>query len=193
MIDSALSKVVGLMADINQMMGFATNDAARSRATAASTGADLMSRLPAFPTATVADVMNIRDELSGSVPRFMATMSTASAEIDVLSSTFENDVEELWRTQVAPAVEQWQDDVREKQITRWLPTGVGVGSASTLLVTASTMLGKAVTGPLPAPATIGAMALATGTLYQRERALMAQLRRQPFWYLYEIDRRLSNP
>ena len=193
MIDSGLSRIVGPMADLAELMGFAVNDAARSKATAASTSAVLMSRLPAFPTATVAEVIDIRDELSGSVLRFRASMATASAEFDVLSSTFAADVERVWRTQVAPAIEQLQDDVHEKKISHWLPAGAGVGTAGTLIVTASTVFGKAITGPLPAPAAIGALALATSGLYQRERTLMAALRKQPFWYLYEVDRRLSAP
>ena len=65
MIDSGLSRIVGPMADLAELMGFAVNDAARSKATAASTSAVLMSRLPAFPTATVAEVIDIRDETGG--------------------------------------------------------------------------------------------------------------------------------
>ena len=187
LIDIKLGDVVGPLAKVAESLGLAIDPGMRTRSAAVSAGAELMGRLPAFPTATIDEVLDIRETLASSLASFRASMMEATERLDVFSPTFDNDINDLWLRKVAPAIEAIENNVREERIQNWLQPGVGAG----VVVAASTIAEKFVDGSLSTRSLVATVGVAAAEKYRRDRKLMSELRKQPFWYLYEIDRQLG--
>lgn len=73
--------------------------------------AELFNYLPAFPLATVADILGIREELHRPFVRFRGAMTKAARSLEAapFGTSFRSEVEYLYREEVAPA----QLEIRE--------------------------------------------------------------------------------
>jgi hypothetical protein len=187
MIDTKLSEVVGPLTSILDHLGFETNERTRSSATSASTAAALMSRLPIFPGATIDEVLELRDDIAPYTIEFRKTVDDASFQIDVLDEDFGNQVAELWRTKVAPAVQELRNEVNTSDRLKYLRPATGHGLVIAAIGSAVNLAGL---GPV---ATIGVV-VAGAALSARAQQIefVAQMQKRPFWYLYEIERQLTD-
>jgi hypothetical protein len=100
----------------------------------ASTAAQLMEKLPSFPAASLAEVLDIREELRGPLTRFRAAV--AEMERLLQSAAHEQDfaaeVEDLYREKVAPALQEIAELVEQNSYLHQLMRAVAANPKSAL-------------------------------------------------------------
>lgn len=166
-----------------------------SRGKQVGAAAELMSHLPAFPHATVSEVLDIREELSGPLVRFRAAMVRIARLIDTAQHEpdFRSTVEQEYRSDVAPAIQEIRDRVEankylqqllgeaSKDIPRWL----GKGVLAIALAQVNDVYGLATAGI----AAVEPAAKAAWVKHVESR----EIRQHQYYFLYETDRLLSRP
>jgi hypothetical protein len=146
----------------------------------------VLARLPTFPTATMSEVVDVRDELSRPLVRFRAEMVSISrgTEVDALDPDFERAAADIWVERVRPALIELDELVREKRLARQfvmaLPGG-GVAGVVGGLIT-GVMTGTPIAGTSMAAATASAVG-ATSAAFNRPR-VEQEIRRRPYYLLH---------
>jgi len=79
-------------------------------------GMELVSRLPGFGSATLAEVLDIRDELANSLARFRSALIELSAH----RQEGGNEIESIWLAVVEPALQELDEAVDENRYLRRL-------------------------------------------------------------------------
>jgi hypothetical protein len=107
-------------------------DAAGRRGKQVSGASRFMERLPAFPEATMAEILDIRDRLRPPLVRFRAAMIEMERLIDAAAhdEAFEAEVADLYLEKVAPALLEIEEAVGDDKYLRQL-AGNLVGDAKT--------------------------------------------------------------
>jgi hypothetical protein len=153
------------------------------------TAAELLAHLPAFPPASIADILEIRDELKPPLVRFRAAMARLARDTSVRARgiEFESEVEWIYRAEVAPALEEIREAIKSSsylnqllgESARDIPAWPGAGFL-TLATTPITHLpdvaavGMAAAGPA---------AKAAWTVAEKRRSI----RQNQYYFLYETQ------
>ena len=102
-----------------------------SRAVRTHAGTRLVSHLPAFPDAKVADILEARDELSDPLSAYRAGMKAVEKSLN--SQAFDpelpSEIDELWRDEVDPTIRRLRVDLSKTRIAR--AAGLNIGADAT--------------------------------------------------------------
>lgn len=169
----------------------------------AAVGGGLVSRLPTFPEARMSDVLSLRSDLADPLGRYRRAVVSFADKLR--SEAYDTDgpaeIDDLWRTAVAPTLDDLQDRLREHTFIREFakkiaasPAAVsaGVASAGALFMGIQSiagidaMLGAAggVTPALAAAIHHGIQAAGASRQGQTE------IRHDDLFYLHELNQRL---
>jgi hypothetical protein len=155
--------------------------------------AQFMSHLPAFPPATIGEVLDIRDDLREPLIRFRSAMVKIARLLD--SAPYEEDftlqVESIRREEVVPAVQEIQERVRDNAFLRQL-LGEAAKDIPKWLGRGFVALAVTPWSDVPALVVAGATALEpTATAAWKKYQEGKQIRKAQYYFLYETDRLLS--
>lgn len=147
--------------------------------------------LPSFPKATVAQVIDIRDELRVPLVRFRQTIGTLSREVDVqaYSEEFGREVLDLWGERVEPALMEIEERVQENTYLRELAGQLDVPG----MATSGVAVAMSSFADLPQVVSI-AVGASVG-LINAERARRAErsaIEKSQFYFLYQGERDLPH-
>jgi hypothetical protein len=179
----------------------ASNPSGVRLATQAALGAGLVSRLPAFPQARMDELLDMRKELAspltlyrGAVVRYSRQLPTA------LGNTLDFEIQQLWESDVQPAIEILKDELADHGLVREMARSVNARdirmfawtSATSMAVGSVTDIGALVATAVTA-ASHGVPLLADTALDAIRTKQQADRdgQRREFYYLYEANRRLS--
>lgn len=169
----------------------------------AAVGGGLVSRLPTFPESSMSDVLALRAELADPLGRYRRAVVNFADKLRSESYDIDGpaEIDDLWRTAVAPALDDLQDRLREHTFIREFATqvaaspaavSVGVASAGALLMGVQSIAGidaliGAAGGVAPAIAAATHHGIQAAGASRRARA---QVRHDDLFYLHELNRRL---
>jgi hypothetical protein len=165
--------------------------AGMARARQGGLASGLIQSLPAFPAATVSEILDIRQRLAGPLIRFRSATLGLSREmaVEAFSEDFAVHVDEVWTAEVQPELLAIQEAIKDDSYLRELvdvvsgnklaPLG-GAGISAFLGTNGHTAYAVA-----SALVVAGATAIQTGLAHVRHEE--AQEQRQ-FWFLYEANR-----
>jgi hypothetical protein len=162
-------------------------------------GAGFTERLPAFPTARMDELLDLRKELALPLARYRGAVARFSKEVpQAVGENLDFEVEQLWIETVKPALLGLEDEMADHGLVRELARSLSVervrdfGSwtAGTYLTVASATALDALTTGLIATAGGGAATVALEAIRAR-RAGQAGPKASEFYYLYEANRRLA--
>lgn len=113
---------------------FQATPLSRERGKQVAAASDILGLLPAFPKASVAEILDIRTELEAPLVRFRAAMVELGKLVEsaAYEEGFADQVDELYRAKVAPALLEIEEQVRANSYLRVL-VGEVVGDSKTLL------------------------------------------------------------
>lgn len=150
--------------------------------------------LPAFPNATVEEILDIRKELERPLVQFRSAMVKVGnlLDADPYEAEFEEQVEQVYRSDIAPAIESIREQVETnsylhklvgeavKDLPKWLGAG-SIAAATTpwsqvpeLIVAGATTVGPAVRAA-----------------WEHQQAHL-HVRQEQYYFLYETNRLLEN-
>lgn len=160
-------------------------EGARGRGKQVTAASEFMSRLPAFPAASIHEVLGIRDELKDSLARFRAGMVQIANIIEAapFEEGFQHEVQDIYVEKVGPALADMEAAVRQNSYLRQL-LGSAIADAKTI-VTGVLTLGVTQTADLSpliaAGATVGAATIQAAWNKQMETG---RIRQQQLYFLY---------
>jgi hypothetical protein len=171
---------------------------APSRSKQVSAAARFMGHLPAFERASIAEVLDVRQELRAPLVRFRAAMITMERTIE--SAAYEADfvdrVDELYHEQVAPALQEIDERVRDNSYLQQL---VGelvpelktiVGSVLAVGTVAAVDLPSLITGVVATPAARSVIAASVAAL-QKQRHEGKAISQHTLYFLYRTQQLLK--
>lgn len=166
--------------------------AARSRRATLGTG--LIERLPAFPDAPMALVLEARDELEEGRAKYRSATKTLAATLEshALEETLPHEIDEVWNDEVRPALESLDKSVSATQLARETAKAVVAGKVSPSAVVVG--VGSLATGVLPAVSTPALEAGVAGIAFQALATVVkarSERRKHDLVYLADLQRRLS--
>jgi hypothetical protein len=151
-----------------------------------------MYELPAFPGASVSEVIDIRVELLEPLVRFRTGVQEIADDIeaDLLNDSFEEEVHEQYVAKVAPAVQEIRELIQQNRYLRQLLREV-VTDGKTVL-TGLLTLGVATIAHIPALIAAGAAAgQAAAEAAVRARQARDAARQRHFYILYRVQESLA--
>lgn len=163
-------------------------------------GAGFLAKLPAFPQASMQQVLDLRRDLDAPLSRYRRQAAALREHLIVgpFDDTAAGEVQHLWRTEVAPALVDLQQGMADHALARELLRGLGAdlgrfakgtlvpGAGLTVAAASVTDVAAAVAVGLPAVAAPVVARAAQVYTDHRTAARAANL-----YYLYETDRRLQ--
>jgi hypothetical protein len=165
----------------------------KGRARQMMTAASFMGRLPTFPDATVDELLDIREELTGPITRFRGAMVTMGRTFtaDAWEPDFGDQVHDAWVETVQPAVLDIEEAVRQDKSLRTRAAGLAGGlntSVPGLMVVGAGILDHASDTSLAG----AGLSIAAPVLQaiRDHRASSAEIRTRPFYFLYGLRRSL---
>jgi hypothetical protein len=164
------------------------------RSVQAMTASALMGRLPTFPDATVDEVLDIRTELAAPLTQFRSAMVTIAKGFasDAWESSFGDEVHDAWVETVHPAVEAIEASVQDNRSL--FAMAVGVAGAANTGIPGLGIVAGGMPGHVDALTAFGGLVSVGAPVLQafRDRQEVArQLRMQPFFFLYGVERSLG--
>ncbi|MEJ7567441.1 MAG: hypothetical protein WKF41_04165 [Gaiellaceae bacterium] len=113
---------------------FEVGATARRRGKNVGIASDLIARVPAFPEATIAEILDIREELRGPLGRFRGAVSGFAARVETAAheEDFTAEVADLYLAEIAPVVDEIREAVKTNAYLRQL-TGKARSSVDELL------------------------------------------------------------
>lgn len=167
-------------------------ESADARGRQVGAAAAFMSRLPAFPAATVREILDIRNELREPLVRFRAAMIEVTQTLGARSfeGGFAGEVEQIYVEKVGPTLLEIGEAVQENRYIREL-----LGEATTdmkTILTGVLTFGLTRTSDM-APLIAGGAAAATAavTAAWNTAAERRRIRQQHFYLLYETQQLLK--
>lgn len=173
-----------------------------SNASEAVLGTGILARLPAFPTAALDEVVELRRDLDEPLGRYRRKVSDLRSELRTgpFDQHIEAEVDAVWRSDVGPAIVEIRQAMADHGLVRevlrslsgnvsdfvkggWLPAGVMVFSANML------DLNTAVTTSLAGAA---AAAPTVAEAVRSRQDGRAGARAHDLYYLYEVNRQLRS-
>lgn len=165
----------------------------------AALGAGFAERLPAFPSAKMDELLDMRKELAVPLARYRGAVSRFSKEVpQVVGENLAFEVEQLWIERVKPVLLGLEDELAHHGLVREIARSLDVQNirdfggwtAGTYLAVAnSTALDALATGFI-ASAAGGAATVALEAVRARREG-QAGPKASEFYYLYEANRRLA--
>jgi hypothetical protein len=155
--------------------------------------AAFMSRLPAFPGATVAEILDIREELRDPLVRFRAGVAEATHSLAARSyeGEFAGELEQIYVEKVGPALLEISEAVQANRYLRQL-LGESTTDLKTILTGVLTF-GLTHTSDL-APLIAGGAAAATAAVTAAWKTVAEgrRIRETQFYFLYETQQLLDS-
>jgi hypothetical protein len=156
---------------------FIPNAVATSHGKQIGLASGLLSALPAFPRASVPEVIDIREELRDPLIRFRAAVSTMATTIDAtsLEPDFAAEVDDVFHREVAPALLEIKETIQANSNLRQLARAALADTSSQIVGVLS--LGVASQTAIPELAALGATtvtAVARAAWQQRQEAKKIQ-------------------
>ena len=172
------------------------HDLTFDRATRSQVGTGLVSRLPAFPNASVASVLKARVELSEALTNYRAGVTKVSERIrsGPFDESLQHEVTDLWRDEVAPAVDRLSKDLSSTRLLRDAAVNLAV-DAKTAMSAAAMFFGVDTFTHVHQALAAGAAGLpvvgkAAASAYKESADRRDASHRHEFFYLLELERRL---
>jgi hypothetical protein len=174
-------------------------DPHRSRAAEAGIAGRLIAGLEAFPNAEMDVILDVRLRLQAPLARFRSALARASAEFDAAAwdEGFAREVDDLYRREVAPALLEVEEALKELGVR---PTLLRVAAGKEALVAAATATlglaaaGGAAPGDLPhllfSATALGGVASAAGEARER-RKVQGEVEHNAFYFLYQAGQYLD--
>lgn len=165
----------------------------------AALGAGFTERLPAFPSAKMDELLDLRKELALPLARYRGAVARFSKDMpQVVGENLDFEVKQLWIETVKPALLGLEDEMADHGLVRELARTMSVerirdfGSwtAGTYLTVAIVTALDALTTGLIATAGGGAATVALEAIRARREG-QAGSKASEFYYLYEANRRLA--
>lgn len=161
------------------------------KASRAELAASMLADIPSLPTATVDEILDIRERVSPHLSRFRAAVADLEEELNtnVGAEDFAVEVEDLKLRHVAPALEELNESIRDE--------GIGPTAARSAPVLASGVLGLGASVAMGAPDLASVVAVSAGatTAVAREIVERSKLDRERkkhrLFLLFDIGRHLS--
>jgi hypothetical protein len=184
----------GLIRALERESAVAPSSHAMRRGAEVSSGASFMGYLPYFPELPMDEVLDLRKTLGKPLVRFRGELARMSREFESrpIDEEFEAEVEDAWRTQVAPALA----DVREALSEHGLlseAASIALGDPRRLLVEAGGVLAAAhgdvvsISGLVTAGIAAGLpLADVAGRALQQSRAAKRDARQSAFYFLHRL-------
>jgi hypothetical protein len=154
--------------------------------------ARLITDIPSFPTASVDEIVDIRERVEPHLKRFRAAVADleSTLETDVLAEDFSAAVEELKLQQVDPAIEELHESLSEEGL------GKKAVRATPTMATSVLALGAAVAVGAPDIAGAAAVAAGASTASAKEYLDISQReagrKKNRFFLLFDVDRALKS-
>jgi hypothetical protein len=164
------------------------SEGARGREKQVTAASEFMSRLPAFPAASIHEVLGIRDELKGPLVRFRAGMVEIADIIEAapFEEGFQDEVQDIYIEKVGPALADMEDAVRQNAYLQQL-LGSAVADMKTILTGVIT-LGVTQTADLSPLIAAGAAAgAATIQAAWNKQMVARRIRQQQLYFLYRTE------
>lgn len=169
----------------------------------ATVGGGLVARLPTFPTARMEDVLALRSDLAAPLGRYRHAVGVFAEKLrsEAYDTEVQAEVDDLWRSSVAPTLDDLQDELQAHSFVREFarqvaasPTAVsaGVASAGVLFMGLQSMAGiESMVGAAGGAAPVAAAALHAGIKAASARRVGKHTaRHHDLYYLHEVNRRL---
>jgi hypothetical protein len=156
----------------------------------------LITTLAAFPAAPMDVVLDVREKLRAPLIRFRSAVATMAdvAEALPFDAAFADEVERLYRSQVAPALEELAQIADELRLRNALPREVPVYANALTKAGLAFAVSRAANFPDVAQAALGVAVPLTElgvSVAQRRRELKETQRKNQFYFLYEADQQLA--
>lgn len=169
----------------------------------AAVGGGLVTRLPSFPDAEMGQVLALRSDLSGPLRRYRRSVAALAGKLQAQAYDEDSsaEIDDLWRTDVAPTLDELRDGLAEHSYIRHLarqiatsPTAItaGVASAGALFMGMHSLAGldavlASVGGVTPAATALAHHGVQAAVTRGGARD---ELRRHDLYYLHEVNQRL---
>ncbi|WP_156409861.1 hypothetical protein [Nocardioides sp. Soil796] len=177
----------------------ASNPQGLRLAAQAALGAGFAERLPAFPTAKMDELLDMRRELALPLARYRGAVSRFSKEMpQVVGEDLDFEVEQLWIETVKPVLLGLEDELADHGLVREIARSLdvqnirdfGAWTTGTYLAVGSSTSLDALAAGLIASTAGGAATVALEAL-RAKREGQAGPKANEFYLLYEANRRLS--
>lgn len=171
-------------------------DLTLTRAARSRVGVGLVESLPAFPNATVTSILEVRHDLAAPLAAYRGGVSRISDRLRAgpFDRALSSEVDDIWRDEVAPAVENLRNDLSKTRLMREalhsVPTdaaAMAVGTGLFFGVQSMDRFDDLVAAGFGATPVLGraVMSAVKDAAGRREAA-----RRHEFFYLLELNERL---
>lgn len=172
---------------------FVPSSGAVTREREAGSAAELLNYMPAFPPASVGEILGIREELKGPLVRFRSAMVKIAAVLQAAprEAGFKEELEQIYRAEVEPALQEIREEVQSnrylhqllgetvKDIPKWLGAGfIAIATTPLTNIPALVVAGATAAGPA---------AQAAWKKHERSK----EIRQRQYYFLYETDRLLD--
>lgn len=167
-------------------------------------GTGVVARLPTFGETPADELLDLRRDLIGPLGRYRRAVASLGALMRVgpLDSEAEAEVEHLYLTQVAPALEEMRENLAEHGLVREFANAIGANLAAVVGggiampglvvgIQAATDLATVATAGLAALPGIAGTAAVLARAKQSQREAFAGVSRNDLYYLHELDRRMA--
>lgn len=168
---------------------------AASRSSRAVVGAGLVERLPTFPYAPMAEVLEAREELAEGRAAYRSSIKELAGKLhsSALEPTLSSEIDELWHDLVRPTLRNLRKTVSTSRIAwaagkRVITEASGIPSILVAVVGLSE-LANALPSPTAAATAVGRIAAAGA---QEAFQARAAVRQHELVYLLDVNRKLGN-
>lgn len=164
----------------------------------AAVGSGLIARLPAFDSAPLDELLDLRDDMQDPLKRYRSSVAQMSQRLRVgpFDQELGADMDHLFRSEVEPALADLRDGMAQHGLVREVARGLGtdirpvimgaVGSTTSLAAASWAELSTWVTATVAGtPAAIAATQATIGGAIARANA-REELRKHELYYLYEV-------
>lgn len=166
----------------------------------AAVGGGLISRLPSFPTSSIDEVLELRGDLMAQLAGYRRAIVGFAGRVqsDGLDEAVAVEVEDLWRTEVAPTLDELRDGLASSSLVRSVAKQIGESPAT--IISGAASLGALLMGIHTATDIVSALggpaaAGAAGSLVVRgamnHHKEQAALRKHDLFYLHEVNSKLA--
>lgn len=158
-------------------------------------------RLPAFPDATVAEIIDVRRGLSKSLDRLRSTMAGMSRTVGEppWDPGFLDLAGSLWRSNVEPALRDLEEnahDLGAGSLARHAMTSrqpwSAAGAVLVIALTAAPTVPDLAAAAVSVGTSLAAVAAASAEAWRERSRLLQSRERNPFLFLFEGNERLRN-
>jgi hypothetical protein len=171
-------------------------DLAVARTARARTGSGLVSRLPSFPATTVAAVLEARADLAVPLANYRAGIEKLNARMvsDPFDPGYDSEVGDLWRDEVAPAVDTLQRELAGTRLAYDSAMNLAMDIKSVMFAgavvfgvdTATDISGLTASAGVAVPV----VGKAVATAHKERSSRQERVRGHELFYLLEVDKRL---